>query len=306
MDFDQLEIFVQVASRKSFSKTAESLFISQPTVSSRVKALEQELGSTLLDRSHPEGLALTGEGRIFLDYAQEMLNMKKKALSKMGRENKEEEFLHLGASTVPGCYLLPEVLAEYRKERSEVNISLTVKDTSMVVEGVLNYEYQLGLVGSRGQETSLVYEDLVEDELVLVVPVAFARFASTPSDSKVTMQDCFEQVLLIREPGSATRQVFEKAVKDKGRSLWECRDLIYFNTLEGIKQGVRFGLGASVLSRRSVEDYLEMGYVNCYRIEDLDLRRSFYLVYHKGRVQGTASNAFINYIRERLKGSKGF
>ncbi len=297
MEFQQLEIFVQVASLKSFSRAAENLFISQPAVSSRIKALEHALGVVLFDRNHPEGLALTGEGRKLLDYAQEMINIKNRALSDFGEENETGDLLHIGASTVPGCYLLPGALAEYKKTNPLANITLTIKDTYEVVKGILNYDFQIGVVGSPGEETVLTYEKLEEDRLIFIAPVGCELSREYSPGSLVPLESCFHQELLLREPGSATRKVLENAVKEKGYSINHFRRLIYFNSLEGVKQGVRFGLGCSVVSLKSVEDYLETGKVNHYYIKDLELGRSFYLVFHSNRVQSSKSWDFLYFLK---------
>jgi len=312
MDFHQLEIFVQLAHLKSFSRTAERLYISQPTVSTRVKALEQEVGAPLLDRYYPGGISLTEAGREFMDYAQEMLNLRDRAFHRLNREEeKVPGHLHLGASTVPGCYLLPGVLSGYCAKFPQVNLAVTIRDTSQVLSGIQEYFFDVGMVGSKdvgmvgskeaGETFSFI--KFAHDELVLIAPPGTLASEGYPSNSFVPLSACRDKAWLVREPGSATRKVLENALQKKGEDLKSFPKTIFMDSLEGIKHSVRFGLGVSVVSRHSVEDYLQMGYLDSYYIQDLQLRRSFYVVFHRNRVLSTAAASFLDFLQYKHDGS---
>ena len=116
MDFDQINASINVATYRSFSEAAEKMFISQPSVSVRIKMLEEELGVMLFDRSKAREPVLTDAGRIFLDYAQSMLNMQDECLEKLsGARQASAGLVYVGASTVPGNYLLPSLMARFKK-----------------------------------------------------------------------------------------------------------------------------------------------------------------------------------------------
>ena len=294
MDLHQLEIFIQVASLKSFSRTAEHLFISQPTVSSRIKTLEQELGAPLLDRNHPEGIALTELGREFLDYAQEMLNVRDRAINRLNKTDKVFGHFHIGASTVPGCYILPQILSDYCLSNPEVKVDVTIRDTSQVLMGILSYDFDIGMVGNKEEGNQLNYTKVAEDELVLITATGLFSPEGYISGDVIPLSVCRHKVWLIRETGSATRSVLEKALLEKGEELKTFSRTMFIDSLEGIKHAVRWGMGVSVVSRRSVEDYINMGYLDYYIIRELDLKRAFYLVFHRHRVLSAAVINFLN------------
>ena len=294
MDFDQIRAFVNVAALRSFSEAGEKMFISQPSVSVRVKALEEELGVILFDRSKAREPSLTEAGRIFLDYAQSMLKLNDECREKLsGKRESSTGLIYAGASTVPGIYLMPLLLAGFRKKCPDIEFNLNILDTAAVLEGVLNYSFDLGLVGLIKQDDRLKYLALVEDELVLCT--AGGLLAPDSYQDGVPLELLFEHHLILREKGSATRQLLEKKLAEEGFSMDQFKGITYINSLEGIKQAVKAGLGAAVVSRLSVSDMVSLGDLDQYTIKNVDLKRSLYLVYHYRRVLTGAVEAFIDF-----------
>jgi LysR family transcriptional regulator, transcriptional activator of the cysJI operon len=299
MDFQQLKIFLNVAALKSFSRTAELMFISQPAVSVRIKGLEEELGVVLFDRSRSRELTLTEAGRTFLDYAQQMVNLKEEALEQLAQEEGVAEGLvHVGASSVPGIYLLPSKLVKLRELYPSISISLSILDSARVLEKVLNYCVDLGFVGSLLQDERLCYYEFASDELILIAPPG--QFGPAPFDDKpdefaeISLETCLSGNLIIREKGSATRALFETVLVQNRISLHDFAALTFVDSLEAIKQNVRSGLGISLVSRHTAEDYLQMGLVDGYRLAGLDLTRKIYLVCHTGRVLSRAAKLALD------------
>jgi len=288
MDIEQIRAFVNVASLKSFSEAAEKMFISQPSVSVRIKALEEELGVLLLDRSKAREPVLTEAGRIFLDYAYSIINLQEDCREKLsGQREQATGMVYLGASTVPGTYLLPSLLSDFNKTSTAIEFNASILDTSAVLEGVLNYSYDLGFVGLVKEDDRLVYSDLADDELVLC---AKPGLIPKPGYEKgVPVELLFRHHLLIREKGSATRQLLEKKLAESDFNIENLPGITYINNLEAIKQAVREGLGIAVISKLAVQDLVSAGAVDVFPIGDLDLKRKLYLVYHRTRVLGGAA-----------------
>ncbi len=302
MDIDQLNMFVRVASLKSFTKTAESLFLSQPTVSARMKSLENELGVQLFDRSRPRYLSLTEQGMIFWDYAQQILNLRDDAIIKIKDfQARPSGFLRIGAGSVPGTYILPGLLSRFNQKYSNVKLDISIKDSSEVVSGVNSYSYDLGFVGYYDDDPLLHYINIADDELILIAPPGKLSSEDGPKNQLISLKSMLNTNFIIREPGSATRKVLEVSLNEAGHSFKDFRSVIFIDNLEGIKQAVRAGLGVSVVSRLSVADYLDSGYIQGFYLQDIKLNRSFYLVYNKNRVLNNAAKAFIHYIREIYK-----
>jgi len=295
MDFEQIRAFINVASLKSFSEAGEKMFISQPSVSVRIKSLEEELGVVLFDRSKAREPSLTEAGRIFLDYAQSIINLQEECREKLSGQREETTGLvYIGASTVPGTYLLPEMLSNFKKLVPSIDFNISILDTSAVIEGVLNYSYDLGMVGLIKQNERLKYIPLAEDDLVLCTRKGLLSGADYTEG--VPVKELFSHHLIMREKGSATRQILEKKMSGSGFDLADSKGITYINSLEGIKQAVKEGLGVAVLSRLSVNDLVQTGSVDIYGIKELDLRRSLYLICHYSRVLGGAAERIKDFI----------
>jgi len=303
MDFQQLKIFLTAAKLKSFSRAAEQMYISQPSVSARIKALEEELGAVLFDRSHPRELSLTAEGILFMDYAQKMLNLHEEALAELAPGARQPAgTVWLAASTVPGIYLLPPLLARFRERCPGVTLNLAIMDSAAVIERILDYSADLGLVGEKAAEERVASEVFAEDELVLITPPGLLDQKVLEKNSSgrgiVDLASSLPYPLLLREEGSATRRLFEKALSKIGVQLSDFAGIIYMDSLEAIKQGVRCGLGISLVSWLSAEDYFRAGLVSVYQPAGLDLTRRLYLVRHCRRVPSPAADALYKFILE--------
>ena len=304
MDLEQIRAFVNVATQKSFSEAAEKMFISQPSVSVRIKALEEELGVILLTRSKAREPVLTEAGRIFLDYAHSMMKLQDDCREKLsGQRENATGLIYVGASTVPGTYLIPGLLARFKKITTSIDFNVNILDTSAVLEGVLNYSYDLGFVGLVKHDERLKYIALAEDELVLCSSKGLLNGAAqseTISAEGVPVETLTAYHLLIREKGSATRQLLENKLSMHGCSIADFQGVTYINSLEGVKQAVKENLGVAVISRLSVQDMVEAGAVDVFSISDLDLRRALYLVYHHSRVLGGAAKMLKDFTIEQF------
>jgi len=298
MDLEQIRAFMNVASLKSFSEAAEKMFISQPSVSVRIKALEEELGVLLFDRSKAREPVLTEAGRTFLDYAYSIINLQDECREKLsGQREQAAGLIYVGASTVPGTYLLPALLAGFIEKSTNIEFNVNILDTSAVLEGIMNYSYDLGLVGLVKEEERLTFVELADDELVLCTRPGLIPQAE--NDQGVSVALLFEHHILMREKGSATRQLLEKKLLENNFDISDLPGITYINNLEGIKQAVRTGLGVAVISKLSVRELVSAGAVDIFPINDLDLSRRLYLVYHRNRVLSGAAMNFRDYIQKK-------
>ena len=301
MDFEQIRAFLNVASLRSFSEAGEKMFISQPTISVRIKALEEELGVKLFDRSKAREPSLTESGMIFLDYAQAVINLYDDCKEKLSDHRESASgLLYIGSSTVPGSYLLPGLLAAFRKIAPSIDFNINILDTTAVLEGVLNYSYDLGYVGLIKPDERLKYISLKEDELVLCVRKGL--FQSGDYREGIPLNILQAQHLILREKGSATRRLLEKKLSENGLDLDGFDGVTCINSLEGVKQAVKAGLGVAVVSRLSVKEMVQAGFVDTYPVSGLDLSRFLYLVYHRSRVLGEAARKLRDFtIKEFTK-----
>lgn len=287
-----------VVANKSFSRAAESLYLSQPTISAHVKSLEKELNVPLFDRGK-NGLITTPAGDTLYRYARDLLDLRTTALAEISANNKVgEETLIVAASSVPCQYLLPRVIAAFQANFPGVSVSLRQENSRQACEDVHNYHCSLGVVGEIFPLSRLLFHPILQDEMVVAIPNR-EEFSALIKKDSLHVGDLADYNLLLREPGSGTRSRFEEELKKAGHSL-DTRAITIYDNQETIKQAVRQGLGLTVISRYVVEDYEEFGLLVTRPLDGLHMKRDFYLVYHDKRVLSPASKALLAFIRELL------
>ncbi len=301
MDFHQLKIFLEIARQKNFTRAAENLFLSQPTVSTHIKKIEEEVGTPLLIR-RKKGLELTEAGKILFRYGQQLLETKAEAISAIQEKNRIiKGHLEIAASSVPGAYLLPRLLQSFCRQNSQVTFSLFLRDSRQVLQSIKDYTYDLGFTGELGLREGLGQIRLVEDELILVaspktkIPILNQTTFKFP---EVILQNCTSLPFLLREPGSATRTVFEEALKNHSMKNIDLNIIGYLEGQEAIKEAAKAGLGLTVISQKAVEDELKSGLLRGYKLKGIPLKRNFYLIFRKQSALTPLSKAFFQFTQE--------
>lgn len=299
LDFRQLETFVQVARLKSFSKAAEILFITQPTVTNHIQNLEKELGLILIDR-YGKSISLTDAGHLLYKYAIDILNSCEMAKFDLASQKSQiKGHLHIYSSSVPRKHLLPIVIKGFLDVYSDVSFTISDKDSKMVVESILDGETDFGIVGARYPTNNLEYIDLMEDKLLLVTP----NSPQYPGEnfSTVSSDILFQSNFLFREEGSGTRSLIEKTLKKANLSIDKLRISAYIGDTETIKELIALGVGISFLSEKSIKSDLELGKYKAFYIDNLDFSRQFYFAYHKNRQLSPLSETFKKYFIDYIK-----
>jgi Transcriptional regulator len=288
MDLRQLEIFAKVAEMGSFSRAAEALHVTQPTVSEHIRALEDELGVRLLDRLG-RGTATTRAGQLLLSYATRILALSREARQALeGYQGRIRGELVVGGSTIPGEYLLPAVIGRFRQKFPEVSTTLVIGDSQAVVDWVADGRVELGVVGARLPQRGLEFHDLSPDEEVVVVPAGHPW----QGRAQVTLEELSREPLIIRERGSGTRAAFESALERAGVDLATLRVAGEMGSNQAIKQAVKAGMGITVMSRIAVEEESRQGVLAFLRVRDLAVTRGFYVVTHRERSRSPVAEAF--------------
>lgn len=298
MDLRRLEIFVKVAELGSFSRAAEALFLTQPTVSEHVRALEDELGVQLLDRLG-RGAAPTRAGTLLLGYAQRMLVLSREAAQAIAHfQGRVSGELVVGGSTIPGEYVLPALIGSFRAKYPDVSVSLRIGGSGEVQTWVEEGRVELGVVGARPVARALEGRQLMADELVLVVP---PEHVWAPRKT-VTLEDLAAEPMIVRERGSGSREAFEQALEGVGLGLGAFRVVGEIASTQAIKQAVRAGVGVSIISRRAVEDECRAGLLVCVKLRDLTIARAFHLVTHRDRSRSPLAQAFLAFVESHPLG----
>lgn len=296
IDFDlrQLEIFCRVVELGSFSKAAGVVFLAQASVSERIANLEKSVGAPLLDRLGRK-VTPTKAGELLYKHAVLLLEMKRTASQELsdflGLKQGE---IHMGGSTIPGEYILPEVLGRFRTRYPRVSVILTIADTREIENRVLDGNLELGVVGSRGTHPSLIHHELWHDELVLAVPTShlWAR------KKVITVKELAEEPFIMREVGSGTLKMVEGYLEASGSGGSVSLNIVArFGSSTAVKEGIKSGLGVSILSSRAIETELKAGILKTIKIKGLSMGRSFFLIQDNRRMTSPLCRALLDFLR---------
>lgn len=300
IDFDlrQLEIFKKVVDLESFSKAADAVFLAQASVSERISNLEATIGVRLLDRLGRR-VVPTKAGELLYKHALLLLEMKKTACLEM------QDFLgvkrgevRIGGSTIPGEYILPGIIGHFRESYPMISVSLTVGSSGDIEDLVLEGHFELGVIGSLSTDRNLIVQELWRDELVVAVPIGH-RWSTR---EEIDVEEIYEEPFILRETGSGTLRIFEKYMgsMDSG-SIEALRAVTRFGTSTAVKEGIKAGLGVSVISSRALATELETGVLKALRIRGLPMSRSFYLIRDKRRMPSPLCIAMLEFLLSASK-----
>ena len=291
MDISHIRTVREIVRRGSFSEAAAALKISQPAVTLHVQRLERELGARVLDRGGAQ-LRLTAQGEAFLRHAERIIEEDDRLREDIARLADElSGTLNIAASTIPGEYLLPGLLADFVERYPEVNASLSVSDTGAVVEQITQGDCDLGFTGARSSRTGLVQEPFYHDTLALIVPTSHP-FAGRAG---VQPEELANQKFVARESGSGTmvaiRQILDAAGVE-GRH-WEPSAVL--GSTQAVIGGVEAGLGVSIVSALAARNAERTGTIAVVPLEGLPSERDLFLVYVEGRVTTRLLQEFTQF-----------
>jgi DNA-binding transcriptional LysR family regulator len=295
MDTRQLQAFCAVVEKKSFSQAAEQLGVTQPAVSLQVRALEQRLGQSLLDRSGRR-VEPTEAGRRLYRSAQRILALEEQLLDEVSTDDgRLTGTLAIGASTGPGAHLVPLLLCEFQREHPDLHVALSIWDTQTVIDRVVDRQLELGVVGALRRHRSLEFEPLVRDEIVLAVPPGHDAAGGT-----ISLDQLKEETLIVMQEGAGVRQVVEEELRRAGLRLRGIEPKLELGLQESIKSAVAAGYGVAFISRTAIEGELAAGRLAAAQVEGVEPARQIYIVRARGRSATRAAEAFLSFAKERL------
>lgn len=291
--FRELEIFCKVVELESFSKAAEAVFLAQASVSERIASLENKIGIRLLDRLGRKVIP-TAAGELLHKHATLFLEMKEAAQleieSFLGLEQGE---ISMGGSTIPGEYILPNLISRFNQKYPHLSVKLTIADSSEIENRVLVGDLEIGVIGSKSPHANLICQKLWADELVLAVPAGhpWARRRS------VSVKELRKTPFILREKGSGTLKILEAYLRKSGEDGTSALQVsARFGSSTAVKEGVKSGLGLSILSSRAIETEIKVGLLKGLRVRGLSMSRNFFLIRNKSRIASPACKAMLDYL----------
>lgn len=295
----RLTVFRAVAAHLSFRKAADALYLTQPAVSSQIKALEDDLGIQLFDRGHGR-IALTEAGSLLLDFAGRSQTLfAQAAVAIAALKGESSGVLALGASTTIAQYALPHKLGEFCARNRGVEIKMFSGNTEQVVEDLLARRISLGLIEGPSRSSQVHVEPYLSDELVLIVPGGH-EWAERET---VTVKELPSIPFLMRERGSGTRDVILQALERRAIHVNDLRIAMELDSTEAIKSAVAAGLGAGFVSRWALRQDSRAGNdFTIVALAGLRILRSFFFVsLHGQQLQGVPAE-FRRFLLADLPG----
>ncbi len=277
MELKQLQSFVAVVKCNSFTKAAEKLYVSQPTVSAHVHALEEELQVSLIIRT-TKSIQVTQHGIELYECANNMLELRDSLLKRW--TEKTPKIIELGASTIPSAYILPKLLPKYGKLHGDTYFSIHQSDSKGVIDGILQGRFDIGLIGMYPQEDSLECIPFCKDRMVLVTPVN-EHFLKHLELKTTPFELLRMEPVIMREKGSGSRKSTDRFFESIGITEEMLTVSARINDQESVKNLVAGGLGISIISEKAAENFIEEKRLLKFSLPEQTSERDLYIIYRK-------------------------
>ncbi|MDH4227396.1 MAG: selenium metabolism-associated LysR family transcriptional regulator [Deltaproteobacteria bacterium] len=291
MELRFLDVFIAVMELKSFSKAAERLSLTQPTISSHIKALEDEVGLKLLDRVG-RSVVPTRAGTLLYKHAREIALTRVKALQAI-KEFKGElgGTVSIGGSTIPGEYLLPKYIGRFRAAFPKVRVTLKISDSRGIEAMLKAGDIELGVVGAKPSDKRFISREFLKDELVLAASARHFKEVKA-----VSAKDLCRIPLVIREDGSGTRKTLDAALKKAGVDVDALDIAAELGSTEAVKRGLMEGLGMAFVSKYAVENEVRCKSLRLLKVRGIELKRSFFVITDRTRTLSPACKVFTDKV----------
>lgn len=299
MEFNQIESFLSVVKYKSFSRAAKDLYLTQPTISNNIQALEKELNTTLLNRTS-KTISLTDAGKLFYKYALELINIRDRARFEiMDKQENIQGIIEVSTSSIPELYILPYIIRNFRNVYPNINFTVTQKNSRDIITDIIDGNIVFGIVGAKIPSRNVEYIDFYEDELVLALPNT-KKYASVGCED-LDIDFIFSLDFLFRKEGSGTRIFIEKSLSNINISPDDLNIVGVLDSNKMIKKMIELDQGVSFVSSLSIKNEVKAGLIKACRIKELDLKRKFYFAYSKYMTLPSNVESFKEFIMTQSK-----
>lgn len=300
MNFKRIQAFILVIEKESFSEAAHTLNLSQPAVSQQIKTLEEELKTKLLERS-AVGVVPTASGLRVYEAGKQVLaiisSLEDELLTYQG---KLSGHLHIGASTIPGTYVLPKFITQFIHQYSDVKLTLTIGNSREMIERVKDRSVDLCVVGCLPPQETISVTNLTSDAIILIGPKQ-----SEPVPQIIIPEDLYKLPFVLRQEGSGTRETMEAALPQFGIDPEKLRVVAQFSTTESLLSAVEYGLGYSFISELAARPAVAIGRVQEIMLP-LCIQRQFCMAYLTTRKEHPLLQAFLLNIQHYVQDKKHF
>lgn len=286
MDFDQLETFLEVARHTSFSRAAEKRFRTQPAISAQIRALEEEVGAKLFDRSGGK-VALTGAGKAFQKYAEDTIEQRRAMLASLAEmERVPRGEIVVGANEATCLHILPEVFAEFKKQYPSVGVNINRAERAKILEYIVDNTVDFGVVSMPVTDNRMTVVQIHRDELVLIAPPhhPLARLKSA------NLAEIAKFPLLLPRFGR-TRDALEQLFAERKLKTNVSMEL---DSSELLKRFVAADVGVGFIAKSNAAEDVRAKVLAAVPLADAHIKRDLALVFRKDKALSRAALAFID------------
>ena len=292
MDFKQLESFAAVVKCNSFTKAAEMLYISQPTISTHIRALEAELNCALIHRT-TKSVVLTVEGKKLYEYASNILNLRDRMLQECAVGSRK--IIHVAASTIASAYILPKVLPEFGSLYPSIYFVLHQNDGRSVIDGVLDGVFDVGLCGINRESENLICKKFCSDRMVLITPVS-QHYLDLQQQNASVPDILRQEPVILREKVNGSKKRVDHYMEQIGLSEDQVNVVARVNDPEAIKNLVASGMGVSIISKRAAGNFLREKRLLAFDLPDDSCKRNMYVVCRSDRAEDPYIKNFLDFM----------
>ena len=299
----QLRILKAISSEKNFTKAAERLYISQPSLSKQLKMLEKNLDSTLINRRSNK-IFLTENGKIFLQYSERILALCEESCRVLiDLKNGDRGNLTIGASQTIGTYLMPQILSLFTQNYPQINLKLQINSTPIIINSILKQKIDLAVVGGEipnELKKNLIVKYFVKDEINLII----STIHSFGKKKKINKEDLYHLNFITLNSNSTIQKFIDNTLIKNHIEIKQLKIVMKLNSIEGIKTAVSLGLGAAFISSSTIEKELQLKTIEVLKIKDIQIVRLFSIISNSEYDKSKAFEFFSNELyrlKNRLK-----
>jgi DNA-binding transcriptional LysR family regulator len=296
----QLRIFKAVATEKNFTKAAELLYLSQPSLSKQIKKLEKNLDTLLLDREN-NTVSLTESGKVFLQYSERILALcEESCRALIDLKNGERGQLRVGASQTIGTYLMPQLLALFAQNYPQIDLKVLVNSTRFIAKNILNREIDIAVVGGEipiQLKKNLLIEDFVEDEFSLII----SKLHPFAIKKNITKNDLYNLNFITLNSNSTIRKFIDNILIQNQIETNQLKIIMQLNSIEGIKTAVSLGLGAAFVSSAAIKKEIELQTIEIIKIDNIRITRRLSIISNSDSYKSKAFQFFYNELSKLKK-----
>jgi LysR family transcriptional regulator, low CO2-responsive transcriptional regulator len=292
MNIKQLEAFVLIAEHKSFTQAAKLLYMTQPGISFQIKALESLLEVTLFERLEKR-VILTEAGELLYPEARKILAANDRiaeALEELRGIKKGK--VRLGASNIPGDYLMPKFIGEFKRIYPGINLLLSISDTGKIIKELLNRELDIGIIGAKQDNDLLEYYPFMLDQLIIISSNNHPQLTA----DCVSLEEILNHTFVMREQGSGTRMVIENYLAKHNIQPEGLQVVMELGSTRSVITAVEANLGISIVSKWAVQEALKLNKVKEIKVKGFNIERYLYIAVNKAKYFNHASKEFLNYL----------